>query len=82
MKKTGILIFFPLALFLSGCQKSTTEVTEKYELPEGLKDCSIYTLRSSSVNVLNVVRCPHSDVSIKSSKKNSVVLEDRTEKKG
>lgn len=80
MKKTGILIFFPLALFLVGCGQST-DVSDKYVLPEGLKDCSIYRLVSDTANVLNVMRCPHSDVSIRNGKKSSVVLEDRTEKK-
>lgn len=77
MKKTGILIFFPLVLFLSGCTKSSSETTENYTLPEGLKDCSIYSLRSDKINVLNVVRCPHSDVTTKSGKKSVAVLEEQ-----
>lgn len=58
MKKLIVLLSVVL---LSGCDAETTEISSKYALPDGLKDCTVYELNPSTGRLLYVVRCPHSD---------------------
>ena len=58
MKKILILI----TLLLLSCSKETTEHSDEYILPEGLKDCKVYTMVGGCLSaVINVVRCPSSE---------------------
>lgn len=59
MKKS--LFVLSLVLVLTGCSKETKNITEKFILPDGLKDCQVYFLQSSAINHIQVVRCPNSD---------------------
>ena len=61
MKQTIITILSVVSIFMMGCAKETKEISEKYELPEGLKDCKVYYLQAGGLGTfLNVVRCPNS----------------------
>lgn len=60
MKKL-VLLF---ALFFVGCGKETYEITQNYNLPKGLEDCSFYYLKND-LNGITVVRCPNSSVSVR-----------------
>lgn len=52
-----------LALILCGCDPSGSEITHTYSvMPEGLKDCKIYTISNGGREV-TVVRCPNSSTS-------------------
>lgn len=51
------------ALALVGCNPNTKEISDNYELPEGLKDCQVYKMESMSRD-LYVVRCPNSTTSV------------------
>lgn len=77
-------LFLIAAIFLVvGCSKSTKNVSEKYELPEGLTDCTVYYMTGENARSLTVVRCPNSSTttrySFKSGKSttthNNVVVE-------
>lgn len=59
------LMVISMAIFMVGCAKETTEVSYKYELPEGLKDCKVYYLQGEGVlaSYMRVVRCPNSQTS-------------------
>ena len=46
-----------ICVVLSGCDSSPTDATGRYNLPEELKDCSIFYVGS-----LTIVRCPSSSV--------------------
>ncbi len=46
------------ALLLSACTESG-DASKGYEMPEGLKDCKVYTVAGSWKQTLYVVRCPH-----------------------
>lgn len=48
-----------LALFITGCDASYSDVKQHYKLPPELKDCHVYQLvGDSSSRTLFVVRCP------------------------
>ncbi len=75
-------LFLITAIFLVvGCSKKN--VSEKYELPEGLTDCTVYYMTGENARSLTVVRCPNSSTttrySFKSGKStvthNNVVVE-------
>lgn len=57
----SILIFALLAVCLTGCEKKTVEKSDAYVLPDGLKDCKIYSMKGDGyAERLYVVRCPNS----------------------
>lgn len=59
--KKSFFVIMSLVLVLTGCSKETKNITEKFILPDGLKDCQVYFLQSSAINHIKVVRCPNSD---------------------
>lgn len=64
MKKTFTLIsVLIIAMSLSACSKETKESTANYDMPEGLKDCKVYFMRSEGGGSITVVRCPLSSTS-------------------
>ena len=56
MKKVAIIVAL---MALSGCGKSASDTTSYWVLPEGLKDCKIFSLQNN-LSYMNVVRCPNS----------------------
>lgn len=63
-----------VALALTGCEYG--EKTNDFKLPDGLKDCKVYTVEGKTRD-LTVVRCPSSNVSVrydKSSTTNTVEM--------
>ena len=61
MKKSFVMLV--VLLTLAGCEKKTTEVSSEYEIPNGLKDCSIYEMNSENGKRFYVTRCPFSATS-------------------
>ena len=63
MKYTAIIL---LSAVLAACTPSASNQTDsgKWHLPEGLKDCEIYRMGSSSGNYITVMRCPASDTCV------------------
>lgn len=59
MKYAAILLSL---VVLSGCERSTSERTDDFILPEGLKHCKIYKL-SNGISHMKVVHCPNSTTS-------------------
>ena len=58
MKKLMIAI---VLLTLAGCgDPSAKDSTDKWMLPDGLKDCKIYSLSNGKGGYMRVVRCPNS----------------------
>lgn len=58
MKK---LMFIAVLLTLAGCgDPSAKDSTDKWMLPDGLKDCKIYSLSNGKGSYMQVVRCPNS----------------------
>lgn len=53
-----------LSLLLVGCDRETVENTNNWILPEGLKDCKVYYMSSSSGGYMTVMRCPNSTTSV------------------
>lgn len=49
-----------LILTLSACSKETTNISEKYQLPNELSDCKIYRMIAEGGSSLTLVRCPNS----------------------
>ena len=60
MKK---LILIAVLFLAAGCDPTTKEIREDYQLPEGLKDCKVYKMESMSRDLF-VVRCPNSTTSV------------------
>lgn len=61
MKNAAILSV--ALLILTGCNPHTTEISGKYQLPTGLRDCQIYSMSSGGMtNDVVVVRCPNSEM--------------------
>lgn len=60
MKYTAIIL---LSAVLAACTPSATNQTDsgKWHLPQGLKDCEIYRMGSSTGDYITVMRCPASD---------------------
>lgn len=53
------VIFISLMLF--GCgDPETHEATNRFVLPEELKDCKVYSLTHNQMNWITVMRCPNS----------------------
>lgn len=51
-------------VMLTGCEPSYEEKTQNFTLlPNELKDCKFYGVRSNTGSSLNIVRCPNSTVS-------------------
>lgn len=61
--KSKIVIGFVLAacVMLTGCEKKSENVSDSFNLSDGLRDCAIHKLQSSSGKTLYVVRCPLSE---------------------
>ena len=55
------ILILLLVIGLTSCEKETTEVSGKFQLPKGLEDCTIYRLESEGGTTIYVTRCPHSD---------------------
>lgn len=59
MKKIAMVCLVALSvLALSGCNKSTEDASSRFDLPEGMKDCEIYRMKSNSGTVIYAIRCP------------------------
>ena len=66
-----ILLLSVVAL-LAACDPYSKEIVPQV-LPAELKDCKFYTVNISNAGpILNIVRCPASDVSVLPSQKNPV----------
>lgn len=63
---------------LSGCEKSTTDATASFKMPEGMEDCKVYVMSSSNGSNLIVVRCPNSTTTTRSGKSTNVTVVDTT----
>ena len=51
-------------IILTGCNPSYEEKTQNFtQLPNELKDCKFYSVRSNTGSDLNIVRCPNSTTS-------------------
>ena len=51
-------------IMLTGCEPSYEEKTQNFTiLPDELKDCKFYGVRSNTGSNLNIVRCPNSTTS-------------------
>ena len=77
----SILIF---AMSMTGCEKEAKESTANYDMPEGLKDCKVFSLKNDSGSWITVVRCPLSSTSTtyssgKSTATATVVEQDGTQ---
>lgn len=61
---------------LSACTPTGREDTSYTVMPQGLRDCKVYTITNDSGGRLYVVRCPNSDTSTtyKSGKVNKTVV--------
>ena len=84
-----ILLFCLFVTAASCSPEPSQETTVKYQLPEGLKDCKIHSVRSNGsllgipTHIMYVVRCPNSATSTsyqqgKSSQNVTVVDESST----
>ena len=68
MKRIAIL---SVLVFLAACDPYAKIVTPEIVLPDGLKDCKFYTVKpKGDAPILNIVRCPNSEVSALPSQKN------------
>jgi hypothetical protein len=53
-----------LAVMLSGCNPAYTDKSSSYLMPEGMKDCKVYSLEGDATSkTLTVVRCQQSETS-------------------
>ena len=51
-------------IMLTGCEPSYENKTQNFTvLPDELKDCKFYNVRSNTGSNLNIVRCPNSQTS-------------------
>lgn len=51
-------------IMLSGCNPTYTDKSSSYLMPEGMKDCKVYSLEGDATSkTLTVVRCPQSETS-------------------
>ena len=51
-------------VILTGCEPSYEEKTQNFTiLPDELKDCKFYSVRSNTGSNLDIVRCPNSTTS-------------------
>lgn len=69
MNKTLILI--PVLALVAACGPAA-QPTVFEVLPDELKDCKFFYIRNSSGQTLNVVRCPNSNTTAKTSGKHPV----------
>lgn len=58
MKKLFIIGFALITLI--GCEKETTDVTTRYNIPPDLQECRIYWLSTESGKYITIARCPYS----------------------
>lgn len=49
---------------LVGCSTQTTEISDSYQLPDGLKDCKVYYMQSKKEQSITVLRCPNSQTTV------------------
>lgn len=57
------LFAIAIALVFTSCEKASIDKSSVYAMPRGLENCSVYTLDGADGSRLNVVKCPHNDVS-------------------
>lgn len=58
MKNVMLAVIVGSAMLLSGCNTETKEVSQNYDLPDGLKDCKMYSMNGKDGSHITVVRCP------------------------
>lgn len=58
MKKVMLAVMISSVMLLSGCETETKEVSQNYDIPEGLKDCKLYEMKGKDGGRLTIVRCP------------------------
>lgn len=69
----GKYIAVTALILLAACDASTSEKTNKYVLPEELKDCRVYRMQGSGAEgALTIVRCPNSEVTTQSGGKSKI----------
>lgn len=62
--KMKLLMIILSVIMLAGCEPSYKEKTQNFTiLPDELKDCKFYDVRSNTGSNLKIVRCPNSTVS-------------------
>lgn len=71
MKKLIFIGLLTIGLF--GCDKTATDVSDTYSIPDELKDCTFTRLTRNMGNGITVVRCPNSVVSTDEKKGKSYV---------
>lgn len=65
---------------ITGCDPTHKNITQKYELPEPLKNCSVYVMYHNRGADITVVHCPNSDTTTKAGDKliKPVTIVDRS----
>lgn len=48
-----------------GCSKRTSESSDEFVLPDGLKDCKVFRMDNGRMTHVIVVRCPNSSTSVR-----------------
>ena len=72
-----IVASFMLVL-LSGCMEipaKTEDVSHTHAMPEGMEDCKVFKLISTTGNDMYVVRCPLATTTMESHKSGKVAIE-------
>lgn len=59
MKTIKCLCVIMSVLALSACTPETSDVSERYQLPEELSACKVYRMDSSRGSRLTVLHCPN-----------------------
>lgn len=59
-----LLIALSLVAML-GCSKQTSESSDEFVLPDGLKDCKVFRMDNGRMTHVIVVRCPNSSTSVR-----------------
>lgn len=58
-----LLIALSLVAML-GCSKHTSESSDEFVLPDGLKDCKVFRMDNGRLTQVIVVRCPNSSTAV------------------
>lgn len=65
---------------ITGCDPTHKNISRKYELPEPLKNCSVYVMYDTRGRDITVVHCPNSNTTTQTGDKTSktVTVVDRS----
>lgn len=62
MNKFKLIAVLLGGMLLTGCERSTEDITDDFRLPRELKECTIHRLTNANLRVLYVVHCPGKNV--------------------